>query len=480
MESDAGLPQSIAFDSPILLLTGAGASVPAKIPGMAGFAEQFEKGLAKNSPDYAVFQRLVRIAGRRDLEDVLHLANQLCRLEEEPVTPLIEGCVAPKGSKVKALKKYRQRLHDLSREVYGLRERLLSYISARCFGFDRTEALALYQPLVESLASKSIPIFTTNYDPLIEHVGARIGVAVHDNFRPQGRPTRFFWDDELSSFAPGEGLPLVKLHGSVTWYANGEGRIERLRDEVTRNQDGEPVKQLLIFPTRFKDIYEKTYFPLYMLFTRSLAQASLLVVIGHSLRDEYIAAAIREELRQRQLRVVVIDPQLPRMAKTLREETSKDAVVHLRGSVANYASALSGAVGLETPADALAALIETSDIRRRYSRPSISLGKLPNYVQPGSTLTSEVTIVTRSGNYVPEVSLQLASDGSEVPVNVDGLPGRVTGLGMEVYRLTIELSDDLARGKRYFLKARLRPEGGSRGVTDLKGLKVYKNPASSL
>ncbi len=61
----------------------------------------------------------------------------------------------------------------------------------------------------------------------------------------------------------------------------------------------------MITPTVFKDIYQPPYYTLYDRFQETLKKSKLLIIVGHSLRDEWLRGAIVEHLDKEGLVVYV-------------------------------------------------------------------------------------------------------------------------------------------------------------------------------
>lgn len=101
------------------------------------------------------------------------------------------------------------------------------------------------------------------------------------------------------------------MHGAVTWYAADNGIIEKIDHDTSINPLGQNIERIVVFPTRFKDIYEQHFFSLYSHFLSALSKAECLIVVGHSLRDEYLRASIIERHLIGDFQTIIIDPIFP-------------------------------------------------------------------------------------------------------------------------------------------------------------------------
>ena len=292
------------------ILIGAGVSIPIGIPAMRGIYTDFLKpsksGITATERKTCDFL-IKRLNVLPDLEEFLLAANAIIDFKGSTLSSLVEKCVSTrqKGTRIQT---YRNRLDERTANILATRTRILKYLSETCFRFNRDEACRVFNPFVQSVAHVGCPVFSTNYDYALEHVAIEAGIAIEDNFRRVG--PRQIWNPDIH-FPTGNALTLIKLHGSVTWYADETGEIERIQHDTSINAVGRDVDQLIIFPTRFKDIYEQHFFALYSHFISVLSNTRVLIIAGHSLRDDYLRAAIIEQFRKKTLSLIVIDPKFP-------------------------------------------------------------------------------------------------------------------------------------------------------------------------
>jgi hypothetical protein len=143
--------------------------------------------------------------------------------------------------------------------------------------------------------SRSVWIFTTNYEFLIERAASIVRMPLLDGFR--GSVLRYFDVENLSSvygvpdrerFVPHGGpvIRLVKLHGSLDWWKNGEGVYSTLAPGMVKD-----AERAMILPRRRK-LVETLDSPFAELF-RTAAQAigtkcKYLVSCGYGYGDEHI------------------------------------------------------------------------------------------------------------------------------------------------------------------------------------------------
>jgi hypothetical protein len=178
-----------------------------------------------------------------------------------------------------------------------LRSHLLSYIVEICEQFDREKAVLLCGNLMRGASETGVTIFTTNYDRVVEHVCSVAGIRVADGFAQEPGELVNPWNAQFQN-----GLPLAKLHGSVTWYVDQADGPTFLRldrgyplpgPDFHLSRSGRDLEPLMIVPTLEKQALGPPYNHLLNFLTDTLSRTKVLVVMGTSLRDEHIVGAIR-------------------------------------------------------------------------------------------------------------------------------------------------------------------------------------------
>lgn len=284
----------------VMFLVGAGASVALNIPHMKSMVKEFLKD-SENTQYSSTIKILDDLGVSKDLEEMLFEVDKILELPKSPIDKIYSQST---GSQANG--EYIASLHD---NMFQLKEHILLWVSEKCWRFDRIKSDQLWGNLVESINDKNIPIFTTNYDFAIEWTALeKRNIVVVDNFKQQGS-NRYFWDPTLNSLNK-KGLKVIKLHGSINWYTTkNKEKIERLVSSSIANEEGLPIERVAIFPTRFKDIYDTHFFSLYKYFLNALDKSNLIIVIGHSLRDAYLRAAIRERFRDTNFKLLYVGPE---------------------------------------------------------------------------------------------------------------------------------------------------------------------------
>ena len=243
----------------------------------------------------------------QDLEEFLLAANNILQFKNSNLIHFVERTIS-KTKDTARINDFNKNLNLKLKDVRGVKNGILKFLSETCFKFDRDKAMKINSGFVETLAKKGYCAYSTNYDFAFEYVALEKQISIADNFIKKGQ--RHIWNDKIE-FNNDNSLKLIKLHGSVTWYKDGNGTIERIHYPTNINPVGKKVENIVIVPTRFKDIYDQHFFALYSYYLSSLAKAKIIIIAGHSLRDDYLRAAIIERMRQGDFQIVVIDPNYP-------------------------------------------------------------------------------------------------------------------------------------------------------------------------
>lgn len=142
-------------------------------------------------------------------------------------------------------------------------------------------------------------IFTTNYDVLFETAAAMAGVRLENGFSGTttgfldiGRFGQLQGTSDGQRFLPYTGLvvKLVKLHGSLSWYANGGQVLEQHPSSLAPTSP-----RTMVLPRRRKvmDTLSPPYDQLFALASRTIgSECKYLISCGFSYGDEHINQSI--------------------------------------------------------------------------------------------------------------------------------------------------------------------------------------------
>lgn len=259
--------------SKVAFLLGAGASAAFGYPTMGTLTEEFWREI-RSRKDYASrTEPFLRQWGIEPLKEDIETV-----LEQLTVIRSLRG-----GG-------YRDD-RELAAELRRLAvETIRSAIAG--VGVDIVRIEEHYRLLFDSVDQTTIPIFTTNYDSVLEEFAEKCKLEIIDGFfTPPTRKVK--WSSaRFHSFRESnhtKRILLFKLHGSLDWYRdNNSGETFSLSSEPMC----EELEQVALYPAETKLIFQDPYFTCYRFFDECIRHAKLLVVIGCALRDE----ALKERL----------------------------------------------------------------------------------------------------------------------------------------------------------------------------------------
>ena len=181
---------------------------------------------------------------------------------------------------------------------------------------NREKIVEVYDPLVNTLVEIMgehgfLPIFTTNYDNCFEEYVKEADFELVDGFSLTYGGREIVWkEDAFDNLRPNMAkkyLILFKLHGSVTWYADG-GVIKYLSASIHRSSS-ERIRNVLIYPAKNKIALDDPFFTAYDYFQRCLDRSVSGVFIGYSFRDYDTVTKIKSALTfNGKLRLVILSP----------------------------------------------------------------------------------------------------------------------------------------------------------------------------
>lgn len=272
--------------SPVVVLTGAGASAALGKPTTYEFMETVEADFLEQFK--GTYQRAAKSAREKSDDDVLDVEVLLQRLREsiDLATALQEDSNFAAINMQDLISQYEQ-MED------SLHERIVDEYSA----MDSKKAMKLYRPFWDAFvrgAVKTVPLFTLNYDIAIEQafnaMGSNIRYGIQEQIGMPGVWTREVFDTYRESDDP--TLILFKLHGSVSWARkDSSGPVFELPADIGRDPG---TYTLCVRYPYFaqKDIVGEPYRTNYDYFEACLKNAKVLLIIGCSLRDEQVTSRI--------------------------------------------------------------------------------------------------------------------------------------------------------------------------------------------
>ena len=253
------------------VLLGAGASMAAGLPDLAGLAEAVRDRLEASERGH--YDRLIN---GRNLEIVLSQLR-LARSLLESAGGEFDGLTA---------------------ETAGILDRSITSAIAAIVAREEDAPTEAHERLAawlgRSIRASALEVFTTNYDLLLERAFELRGVPYFDGFvgvfRGEFRPDLIEPDEALESARPPAGwVRLWKLHGSVSWVIDNAAarRIVRLGRYPVQSPDA----MLAIYPSaeKYEESRRMPFLALTDRFRRALATPeSTTLTVGFSFRDQHL------------------------------------------------------------------------------------------------------------------------------------------------------------------------------------------------
>ena len=283
----------------IILLLGAGASVEAGIPDSSKMVQEIERLVSDDdNRDWSGFRDLYRyvrsaifyadgldgIFGDKvpfNIERLVNVLDELSKKERHTLYPFV-GAWNPK-------------LQDVAgsnfEKVGTFRSKIIRILRERWVALPEREKAAYYQGLLQFQEEYEHPlrVFSLNYDLCVEET------CGYDKVQ-RGFSGRA-WDWRLFDETSGGPLPLLlyKLHGSLDWSFNEDGRVS-YSDSPSHI---DPENMALIFGTSYKLQYVDPFlFYAYELRRWTLDTARIIVCIGYGFNDDHINGILQQSLRQ--------------------------------------------------------------------------------------------------------------------------------------------------------------------------------------
>jgi len=308
-----------------ILFVGAGASVPFEYQTTDQFIEEI-RHMRLTRPEEQIFKFYAETPNIT-IEDIIRAldinikmgSNEI--LKREAVSPLhtieLEGELAEAKNKLQneeVTKKLENRL-----DAYKtLKDRIVSQLYIN-YG-DKPElekAWEVYAEYINILREKNgdvVPIFTTNYDKVIETIenipGSEISRVI-TGFKEQkdGVPKNPVWSPEevFDQIPKPHRILLFKLHGSLNWRIDIKNIIREAEEGIFELR-GFWKENVLIPPGTVDFQYGEPYQSLRTYFEDYLMQANTCVVIGYRFDDPTIRDVFLRSIKQG-LKLVILNPE---------------------------------------------------------------------------------------------------------------------------------------------------------------------------
>lgn len=275
----------------VIFLLGAGASKPA-LPVSVELTDTVLTSIDEATLNFAAESRVpelwpdirpVLVSMGSNIEDLYQAVETLTYQDSDPTRFWVNSFMEfpTFGGDTAALARHAQWILDM------IRKHTLGALDAA----QANAPLEHFEPL---LRADKTGIVTLNYDQLIERAGEKFGVEVSTGVE--------LWDGDFQWQFETAAMPLLKMHGSMTWRGSRPTNHEsgNLVPAVgfyeTRGLSEAAPNRLLTPTVIFGSGSKTTPFSAFLALTRQfhdwLEESEMLVVVGYSFCDQHVDAAI--------------------------------------------------------------------------------------------------------------------------------------------------------------------------------------------
>jgi hypothetical protein len=320
MENSKKLNQKL-IKSKFIYFIGAGFS---KILGYPIMGEFVDKYLINDLPvrSQLIIEVIKKATGSKDLEIILSSLEKMIdtkysfKLEE--IVNLAEKYMKEATYKIrdpiyltdKKIDKKSNIINDLNRTVSLIKRKIFeTYRPKKRVDYSILDYF--FNPLINfnntHLGKILIPIFTTNYDNVIEDYlkSKKQKITIINGFDKD----RIFDKNELtvSKSKNNINVYIFHLHGSIYFYEDKNFNCIRLA-EISSFQEDKNYINKIIYPTIDKAPKDEPYFSYYDYLSRCLDNTYYVIFIGYSFRDFESLVRVRSSLiYNKNLKIIIVD-----------------------------------------------------------------------------------------------------------------------------------------------------------------------------
>ena len=287
----------------VSLFLGAGASVPYGKPT----TKAFKDALLQQAGQGNVWGAILSSPLHEDIEVVLTVLEELIALAQNDGGKFYVG--------------HNNQLKEEVNIIYNAHKTLINEVY-KAYAWDHEHDGTLQStlgPLIAMLEglSKTVNVFTTNYDRSVEMYceNATPAVDLVDGFVPsRGKYVWRGWPDPEEGVFGVENqqvdtrtMRLYKLHGSLAWKNNLK-TMQIVKSETEELSKDKNYGNLLIYPSKHPKITnDEPYNSTFEAFSSTMALSNACIVVGFSFRDEDVTGKFVELLEAGKL-LIVVDP----------------------------------------------------------------------------------------------------------------------------------------------------------------------------
>ena len=274
----------------VALFLGAGASKFAGHPTTKGLMGILQERIHDDKAMGEITKTIIESSDYEDIEQLYDGIDRILRMRDgKDDIPNIKQIIRALHDKDGTFKTTLDELERLKSVIIDiLRERLVVNDGAR---ESIVQMYGMVMSLIKDHVADGLRVFTTNYDMVVEAYAKETHRELVNGFQRR-LSTSDVWDNGWDGQTRNP-LYLVKLHGSMNWYAD-DGDILAADDIAQRTAD----HSVLIAPTEGPKDYGRTPFQeLKKHFEKEMGCVDVLLVIGFSYRDKEVVDIIKKSLK---------------------------------------------------------------------------------------------------------------------------------------------------------------------------------------
>lgn len=298
-------------DIDLALITGAGASRDLgagsqNFPLMGDWSRELSKHLASKGSEYLEVTQLRGIEDGEEFEARLGLFLRRVQAfrQIEPLVPFTKyfpSIPQPLIGSDLIEAWYEQAKHLFEKVNDAIFESLYIEFAAR--RIDSARAAKAYSALLSALGiqpnTKKWFLATTNYDTVAERALHTIGFNCDTGVRSElyAGAEGVLFPDKIIQEIQTRAVPIIHLHGRVGWFQRDDGTTYATNAERYDITSGTP---LVTLPDPQKTPLSTSVIQtLWEEFRVGLSRAKCVFVLGHSLNDQLLVTALREDVDQK-------------------------------------------------------------------------------------------------------------------------------------------------------------------------------------
>lgn len=354
MKTNSKLNQKL-IKSKFIYFLGAGFS---KILGYPTMNEFVDKHLINNLPvrSELIIRVIKKLEKTKDLEIILSSLEKMIdtkysfKLEE--IVNLAEGHMKAAISKVNnpvsltdgKIDKRLRIIRDLKNTVSLIKKKIFEiYRPKRKIDYSILDYF--FNPLINFNNNNAekilIPIFTTNYDNVVEEYirSKKQKITIINGFNRD----KIFDKNELalSKYKNNINIYIFHLHGSIYFYEDKEFKCIRHLEISSYLEDGNYFNKI-IYPTTDKTPKDEPFFSYYDYLSRCLDNAYCVIFIGYSFRDfESLVRVKSSMIYNKTLKIIIIDNHSDNLKKRIFNNDDRVISYHCHFDKAEHLKALS-------------------------------------------------------------------------------------------------------------------------------------------